>query len=788
MTEPRSDSPVGQLEEARCFADLIRAEWTDDGGRRRPLMVVEGGHGHGKTHLLRWMGANLSEREIPYAHLDLADPRYYSDVAAVLTDLVSVTANGLGHHRRHYGRLEFPRLWIALLALRLDLGDGEPGGEREQVEQVLARVRSQDRGSLSWLGDRLDRARDLIPPAELLGPEGAVLDIPRWFASLASLGAAGADRAVTWFRTRDRGRDDGEVDTLVALAHIAREPDRTDPTRGLTHRQIVTAFLCDALRADVRHAPKRVHSLPTPVILLDNAHRGVGPELVQALTQVPGSQAPEPLTVVAASRDGRDSLVRALPEPPDGTGEGTAWAAFRMRSLTARDTGRLLAERTGGEVADDPAERLWGFTAGHPAATVRLVEAWTEVRGLGLHEALTHAPAAPDPGPAPTLTTEERMLADVLGAALTDLPEDLREALTTCSAARDIDAGLWLYRAQDPPHTVGENELRAHPLWDGEHTTVLRRLLLRRLGRRASGGPHPDWSATHRGLADYYQGADPDPEHATESEIYHRLCDGQLLRVAWHFEGWLKRPTSAGRLGPTAPHDHRRTDAFPSDPPPPRDLAPDVDGAARREHLHRDRGLPQARRRPPHPRRPGPVPHRPPARRLLPGADPAVPVLPLGTEPPPRRGQRAPGVLAPLPRHRLTPSGSSGTDGNHSHDGRKSRPWPIRTGPRRVAAWSSHDPSGSADCDGSRRRSPWWPSWCWRRARSWCGTGSPAAGPAAACARSRGSAWASATAITSSTTTSPRSRRSSPPRTPGWPRRARPRSGSPSWARSPSAT
>ncbi|MFI6576763.1 hypothetical protein ACIBFB_13250 [Nocardiopsis sp. NPDC050513] len=543
MTEPRSDSPVGQLGEARCFADLIRAEWTGGGGRRRPVMVVEGGHGHGKTHLLRWMGANLRERDIPYAHLDLADPRYYSDVAAVLTDLVSVTANGLGHHRRYYGRLEFPRLWIALLALRLDLGDGDPGGEREQVEQVLQRVRAQDRGSLSWLGDRLDRARDLIPPAELLGPEGAVLDISRWVASVASLGAAGADRAVTWFRTRDRGRNDGEVDSLVALAHSAREPDRADPTRGLTNRQIVTAFLCDALRADMRHAPRRVHALPTPVILLDNAHRGVGPELVQALTQVPGSADPEPLTVVAA---GRDSLLRALPEPRDGIGEDAAWTAFRMSALTARDTGRLLAERTDGEVAGDPAERLWEFTAGHPAATVRLVEAWTGVRGRGLHEALAHAPADPGTGRASTRTTEERMLADVLGAALTDLPEDLREALTTCSAARDMDAGLWLYRAQDPPRTVGENELRAHPLWDGERTTVLRRLLLRRLARRASGGPHPDWSTTHRLLADYYQGADPDPERATESEIYHRLCDGQLLRVAWHFEGWLKAPDIGG--------------------------------------------------------------------------------------------------------------------------------------------------------------------------------------------------------------------------------------------------
>ncbi|MCY9786803.1 hypothetical protein KIK06_23250 [Nocardiopsis sp. EMB25] len=549
MTEPRSDSPVGQLEEARCFADLIRAEWTDGGGRRRPVMVVEGGHGHGKTHLLRWMGANLREREIPHAHLDLADPRYYSDVAAVLTDLVSVTANGLGHHRRYYGRLEFPRLWIALLALRLDLADGEPGSDREQVEQVLQRVRSQDRGSLAWLGDRLDRARDLIPPGEFLGPEAPVLELSRWVATVARFGAAGADRAVTWFRTRDRGRNDGEVDALVALAHSAREPDRTDPTRGLTNRRIVTAFLCDALRADMRHAPKRLNTLPTPVILLDNAHRGVGPELVEALTQVPGSADPEPLTVVATTRDGRDSLLRGLPDPLAGLGGDAAWTSFRLSALSARDTGRLLAERTDGEhVAEDPAERLWEFTSGHPAATVRIVESWTEVRGRGLHEALTHTPAVPDTGRAQTRTTEERMLADVLGADLTDLPEDLREALTTCSAARDEDAGLWLYRAQDPPHTAGENELRAHPLWDGDQPTVLRRLLLRRLARRERGGPHPDWSATHRGLADYYQSTDPDPDRATESEIHHRLSDGQLLRVAWHFEGWLRAPDIGGAV------------------------------------------------------------------------------------------------------------------------------------------------------------------------------------------------------------------------------------------------
>src|SRR5690625_1377315 len=119
-------------------------------------MVVEGGSGHGKTHFLSWAASTLYDYRIPYAYVDLADERY-PDTTAVLSHATSVNAAALGRTREEFGPLEFPRLWLALLAIRLDFTalppetEVGPEGEREQMLRIVRHVRSRDRYSLGWL-------------------------------------------------------------------------------------------------------------------------------------------------------------------------------------------------------------------------------------------------------------------------------------------------------------------------------------------------------------------------------------------------------------------------------------------------------------------------------------------------------------------------------------------------------------------------------------------------------------------------------------------------------------
>src|SRR5699024_4422580 len=126
---------------------------------------------------------------------------------------------------------------------------------------------------------------------------------------------------------------------------------------------------------------------------------------------------------------------------------------------------------------------------------------------------------------------------EALGERFDLLAGDLRDALISCSAAQEVDAGLWLYRnQQDPEHEVGETVLLQYPLWEEHGVTVLRRLLQRRLADRRPEDPYPDWPRVHSMLSHYYREERPDDI----AEAYHMLCEGHLYRVAEHLERWLK--------------------------------------------------------------------------------------------------------------------------------------------------------------------------------------------------------------------------------------------------------
>ncbi|MDT0327011.1 hypothetical protein [Nocardiopsis lambiniae] len=559
-------TPVGQEAQASYYKDLVDPDWSGLPGRRRPILLVHGPEGYGKSHFVRHKAEELERLGIPYAHVDLADIRYHSSVPAVFAAIASHREKGLARALRYYGRLRFPRLWICLITIRLDIGpDAVPGeygdlmgGEERAHAQITELVDQVWPGGMGRLGRLLGNAGDLIPPAELIGADPLPVDITKWVTAVTGMGVRALEGVFEWMRTQGQGGQAREqvADSLYHLWLQAREPDAVDTVSRVSNREKVGRFLSEALFTDLRHAARRVGYQPTPVLLLDNADRGVGPVLLRSLAEAPapfgraplfgGVGFPEPLTVVATTVD---------TVPPERLYESTRqYMLFSpLAPLGRRDIGELISRarsrtKGGGHVSNEIVDLLGDFTGGHPGATARLVDAWVAVRGSSLHDALSHRPVDPATGLESPVTVEELMLTTALGVDPDLLDQRLRDALVTCSAAKDSDAGLWLNRSGEFTERVEEERLLEHPLWDRtdpEAVTVLRRLLSRRLARRPEGSPG-NWDAVHRRLADHYQSGRSADRNSAEHEIYHRLCAGQPTRVAWHFQGWLRAPDIGG--------------------------------------------------------------------------------------------------------------------------------------------------------------------------------------------------------------------------------------------------
>ncbi|GAA1439492.1 hypothetical protein [Nocardiopsis tropica] len=571
-TESHREAPVGQEEQAVYYEELVTPHWTGPAGRRRPIMLVHGPQGFGKSHFILHKARELESIGVPYAHIDLASVRFHSSVPEVFAALSSHRENGLARARKYYGRLEFPRLWIALITIRLDLdAEEEPGDEGDirnrhdrshsqiaaLVDEVWPGSRLGGLGGIGRWGRMLGHIGGVLPPPALAGDHALSVDIAKWIAEVSSVGAGALERAFEWMRGQGQGAHAREqvTDSLYHLWLQARDPDSVDTISRVSNREKVGRFLSGALFTDLQHAPRKVRLQPAPVLLLDNADQGVGPVLLRALAEAPapyargtffgGAGFPEPLTVVAATAETVDGVpfeqfyedirqyMRFSPLAPlDRRGIGELFVRARARS-----------RKGSGHVSNEVVDLMGDFTGGHPGTTAQLVDAWVAVRGSSLHGALAHRPVDPKTGLESPVTVEEQMLATALGADPNRLDQRLREALTTCAAARDPDAGLWLNRS-GLTEQVDEDRLLAYPLWDrdgAEGTTVLRRLLLSRLARRRTGDPG-DWYTVHRRLADHYQSGEAASRDSAEPEIYHRLCADQLTRVAWHLEGWLGAP------------------------------------------------------------------------------------------------------------------------------------------------------------------------------------------------------------------------------------------------------
>ncbi|MDT0306221.1 hypothetical protein RM780_04495 [Streptomyces sp. DSM 44917] len=516
------------------------------GGERRPVVYVQGGRGYGKTLLLDLLEDWVSQY-LPSGRADFADGRHEE-----LPHLLSVLAGQLTRYRPGYGRLRFPRLLIALLALEEDLRPYRFDEARLRLSEALKQRRNG-----MWPQRFLGELTEQPPEVQVQVPFVIALVRLPVNALVALVGFTFPGRAQRWFGHRDKGLPHKPLDTLIELnrwAHTARE-DPSGPA-GREAGERMAGLLCEAFLADLRDSPRRVRARQTPLLLLDNADAPAGRDflrwLIESRPALGEGDRAEPLTVVATGReplpemaDGRVAEAEtAAPDAetaaPDaagraagragGTGRAGApvWLRYRLPDLTRPDIQRLLDDAAGGERVDRRLTRLvHEFTAGHPQAAGLLAEVAARRAGRGGSSGAPESVAAlltcPAPqghgrgaagaggpwgaGPAadgPRAAgpgrgdphageggARARSAEEWLLARLLPVEESGVAAFARCAAARTEADGLWLSHQPDLVAAPWGQRVRQAAPWRASGdagTAVLRRLLLRRLAAAPGDG------------------------------------------------------------------------------------------------------------------------------------------------------------------------------------------------------------------------------------------------------------------------------------------------------------
>ncbi|WP_159037296.1 hypothetical protein [Streptomyces specialis] len=531
-------------------------------GRELPLIVLLGRRGSGKTATLNWLGWIASTR--PHAAYDFASdaPRRPHEVAARL-------AFGLSYRHRNQPPIRFPRLTLGLIVVRMglsfELGGSDP---RDELRQALRQIRKDGAGEN---GPVLPEVVALLQDLNLLQFPGATLLLSLVRSGLPRLPVGLLWRTgLAWYGAR---QEYVGLDALVALNRLHQSETHGD-------RAAVDRTLCEAFVADLRAHYARYDRDRACVLLLDNIDRNRGRQFLDLLVDIrehattpDGREEFDPLLVVATASDsGRvpgtfDPASRGLrltaPEdasyaawerarPRPAVDPAWRWYPVVLRDLTADEVGKLAESVPRLAGAPPLVHRL---TYGHPWSVRRLHDVVRRAIARGdADTALRTVLEADWPSPEADAPPEPFARA-ALRYLLTDATDDRLAALTTCAAARELDAAvdagllddarhpllleevgarLWL----GPPvpedagtrggHGSGYLPERCHPVPLPGRPVLhpwLRLLLLRELATRPAGDA-PDWTATHTTLRDWYhtQGQPLD-------EYYHRLALGELETV-----------------------------------------------------------------------------------------------------------------------------------------------------------------------------------------------------------------------------------------------------------------
>jgi len=487
------------------------------GGVERPVLLIAGGGGSGRSELLRKLWSEWKQKT-PTVWVD---PRAIGDDADSLRPVLVAIMQGLSDPVQGYA-VEFPRVVLAHIAMQAPVLDVDPDRAREAMRTRMNIYR--DRAKLiDFLGELVGSFGSVVqgvhvPGYEVVGDvvaRGVAQRIVDRLRRSHWLTRFTWDAALRWFGHQDTGLNFTPETALVQLnrqAHI----DNSAVRRG------VDDLLVGALLADLRESLAKAVGRPhNALVLLDEGDARPTRAFVSALVRIRAGRDPraglvDPLVVVTTSGG---ALAEGLPgehgqlswddarlpemDAVDLQAAGL-WLPIRLGCLGAEDTLRLAmthlwpADLGASRVAD----AVYRLTGGYAVATERLLGALATdpTRVENLEAALR--------GPFGAGTTLEDALFSTVAAGLTRgrLDENLLEMLVTIAAARDLAEAERLLALLGAP--VNPTLIASTTLWSvvGPRggpalPAFVRDLGLRALARRPKDHPR-SWEAVFTVLRD----------------------------------------------------------------------------------------------------------------------------------------------------------------------------------------------------------------------------------------------------------------------------------------------
>ncbi|HEU0089970.1 MAG TPA: hypothetical protein VFQ77_20355 [Pseudonocardiaceae bacterium] len=476
-------------------------------GVERPVLIVVGGGGSGRSHLLRQLWTEWGQQ----APAVWVDPRSIddSDMDSLRPVLIAIM-QGLSDPVLGY-TVEFPRVVLAYIAMQAPVPEVDPARAREIMRARMNIYR--DRAKLiDFLGELVGSFGSVVqgvhvPGFEVVGKtvaHGVAQRIVDKLRRSSLLPRFTWDAALRWYGHQDTGLSFTPETALVLLSRQAHI-DSAAVRRG------VEDLLVGALLADLRESLARAEGRPhNALVLLDEGDAGPTRAFVSALVRIRASRDPraglgDPLVVVTTSRGG---LVEDLP----GEHGQRFWDDARLSEMTTADlqvTGSWLPVRLGCLGAEDVlklakahlwpadlgasrvADAVYRLTGGYAVATELLLRALaTDPTWIENLDAALRSPFGAN-------STLEEALFTRVAAGLTPrgrLDEDLLDLLVIIAAARDLAEAQQLLTMLHVP--VNPTVIASTTLWSGAgprgHPTMpafVRDLGLRALARRPRDHP-----------------------------------------------------------------------------------------------------------------------------------------------------------------------------------------------------------------------------------------------------------------------------------------------------------
>ncbi|SES40252.1 hypothetical protein SAMN04487983_104925 [Streptomyces sp. yr375] len=528
-----------------------------------PLLVLAGGRGAGKSAVLgelweAYTGHNRrgeARRRTPVALVDCEDeqfagppheesPESWSPVWQALL----VIAEQLTEPVKAAGQLTFPRLTAGLVAVRASDWSGRTDSDRIRRELVRILLLNERATRFTMAGRWAAKvASKVIAAASSDDPFVAATVEATLEALSEGVTHRKEQRPATWYRAYPNAGGNAKRGLLLLAGNFRA---------GGTSREHAERWLVRALLADLADAYSGIGShltrLGRPLVLLDNARRGPGPGLLDAVLRDRADGVTDQVIWVATVRGTNhpalgDAVRRELPDVArttdwePGTSPSSRALLVPLPPLSPDDTLHMVgAVCYDTEVPPQLPHATHRLTGGNPLGIVLLATAARQHpdRAASLGRLLI-AKVKLEEGQAddgrPTYAELLRRL----------VPADRLDELTVLAAAHDHDSAVALAHAGLPDDfgASGVRSLRARLAEEGLTAEpgqfvgdpFVRTLLLLRLHHR-----HPDhakWREVHETMIAHFAagpGARTPSPGADAFRLYHELALGDTAGAVAH--------------------------------------------------------------------------------------------------------------------------------------------------------------------------------------------------------------------------------------------------------------